>query len=96
MTETESSEAGGPLNGAVLRVLGGVLVGIGISPVVAGLVTYPLRVAFGEEFAFVFRGAVYLLAVVFGLVVLHVVRLFYRGDWRSLRDGDWQRSSERG
>jgi len=86
MAEQESLEEDRPLNGAALRVIGGILVGIGISPLVVAAITYPLAVLAGTEFAFVFRGAVYLLSAVFGLVVLHVVRLFYRGDWRSLED----------
>lgn len=86
MTEAESVDEDRPLNGAVLRVLGGILVGIGVSPLVVAALTYPLAAFVGEEFATVFTGAVYLLSAVFGLVVLHVVRLFYRGDWRSLGD----------
>lgn len=84
MPETESGPQDRMLNGAVVRVGGGFLLGIGVSPVAAGAITYPIGIVLGAEFAFVFRGAVYLLSAVLGLVVLHAIRLFYQGSWRSL------------
>ncbi|WP_436907571.1 hypothetical protein [Halosimplex marinum] len=86
MDETHSGSSGRLLNGAELRVLGGVLVGIGVGPLVVGALTLPLGAVFDAEVVPLFRFAVNLLLGVLGLVVLHAVRLFYPGDWRSLDD----------
>lgn len=87
---TESDGENFLLNGAALRVLGGILFGVGISPLVVRAFTYPLELAFGPAAIPIFAGGVYLLSAVFGLVVLHLVRLFYRGTWRSLENEEWQ------
>jgi|GEM_PF-5955235 len=84
MDERPSSASGRTLNGAELRVIGGVLVGIGIGPLVVGALTLPLGLVFDPEAVPLFRFAVNLLLGLFGLVALHAVRLFYPGDWRSL------------
>jgi len=79
-------ERSGVLNGATLRVFGGVLIGIGISPVVLAAFTIPVDLAFGDVAVELFRPVVHLFAVVFGLVALHLVRLFHDGDWKSPGD----------
>ncbi|WP_248896561.1 hypothetical protein [Haloplanus halobius] len=71
-------------NGALLRVLGGVLLGIGIGPLVLIVLTAPIRVVFGEIIAGLAGPTIHFFAVVFGLVTLHLVRLFHAGDWKSL------------
>jgi hypothetical protein len=64
-------------------VLGGVPLGVGVGPVVLAALTMPVDLLFGEVVAQLFRPIVHFLAVVFGLVALHLVRLFHDGDWKS-------------
>lgn len=91
MGTSESDEEDRPLNGAILRVVGGILVGIGIGPVVVWAIVTPIAWVFeasglgaGGATAAIFSGGAHLMLGVAGLVVLHLVRLFYRGNWRSL------------
>lgn len=93
-----TDDDGGPglMNGATLRVLGGILLGIGVSPAVLAALTVPLEVAFGDVFAELFRYGIHLLFFVAGLVVLHAVRLFFRGNWRTLKaESDGRRRERR-
>ncbi|WP_123534887.1 hypothetical protein [Halosimplex salinum] len=84
MDRQSPAEADRLLNGAEMRVFGGLLVGVGISPLVLAVLTFPLGALFGDEVVVFFRLALSLLLAVLGLTVLHAVRLFYSGDWRSL------------
>jgi len=60
-----------------LRVFGGLLVGIGIGPIVVGVLVFALDVAFGETVADLSRPAIHLFALVFGGVCFQAARLFY-------------------
>ena len=84
MSRDSPEDADRLLNGAEIRVFGGLLVGIGISPLVLAILTFPLGSVFDPEVIVLFRYGLSVLLAVFGLTMLHAVGLFYSGDWQSL------------